>query len=299
MGEGAGTGGTGRAALALLVASGLACGAARAEVCGQDGDPCRVAAGSYRIVLPDGGEAHPPAVIFLHGLGGSGAAVLATPAIAADLTARGYAVIAPDGLPSPRGNGLRWSFRPDEDAPRDELGFLLAVRADAAARFGIDPDRVALAGFSNGAFLVAYTACRSPGSFAAYLPVAGGFWRPHPESCAGPVALFMTEGWTDATVPIEGRPLGGGAYLQGDLFETMRLFREASGCAQMRPDRSSAEGPFWRRSWTSCAPGGALEFALHPGGHTVPEGWGAMAAAWLDSLPPWVSASGAPARAIP
>ena len=236
-------------------------------------------------------------MMFLHGSGGSGAGVLQTPAIS-DLTAHGYAVIAPDGLPSSRGDGFRWNFRSGAEAPRDELAFLLSVRADAADRYGIDPTRVALAGFSNGAFLVAYTACRTPEAFAAYLPVGGGFWRPHPEGCGGPVALFMTEGWTDGTVPIEGRPLRGGALL-GDIFETMRIFREASGCSQMRPDAVNADGPFWRRRWTSCAPGGVLDLALHPGGHMVPEGWAAMAADWLDQLPSRISASAAPARATP
>jgi len=135
---------------------------------------------------------------------------------------------------------------------------------------------VALGGFANGAFLTAYIACDHPGSFAAYLPVSGGFWRPHPEGCAGPVRLFQTQGWADEVVPIEGRPLRDGELLQGDIFYTLRLFREAGGCDMMRPDAIAMGDAFWRRSWTACAPGASIEFALHPGGHGVPPGWADM-----------------------
>ena len=45
---------------------------------------------------------------------------------------------------------------------------------------------------------------RVPGA-AAYAPVAGSFWRPHPdmEACAGPVDLLHTHGWRDKTVPLD------------------------------------------------------------------------------------------------
>ena len=79
----------------------------------------------------------------------------------------------------------------------------------------------------------------------------------------------------------------------------MAIFREASGCSQMRPDIVSTTGAFWRRSWTSCAVGSALELALHPGGHAIPDGWAPMVADWLDTLPPWLSASAESARERP
>ena len=134
--------------------------------------------------------------------------------------------------------------------------------------------------------MVTYLACEAPESFAAYAPVSGGFWRPHPAGCAGPVRLLHTHGWSDTTVPLEGRFLGGGRFQQGDIFAGLEIWRAANRCPDQRPDAHAATGPFWRRSWTGCAPGSALELALFPGGHTVPEGWADLALDWFEALPP-------------
>lgn len=271
-----------RAILALVL--GIVGGAAHACPSGPD-HPCDIDGGRYYIALPDGADPAQarPALIWLHGLGGSGAGSLRNTAMVAPFLARGYAVIAPDGSSPDGRNRLRWNFRAGRfpDA-RDDSTFLGAVRDDAARRFGVDPGQVALGGFSNGAFLVHYLACANPGAFAEYLPVAGGFWRPHPVGCAsGPVRLLHTHGWRDPTVPLEGRPLGGGRFLQGDIFATMEIWRAANGCADPQPDRIWAEGPFLRRQWHHCQPGGALDFALFDGGHQVPAGWADMALDWL------------------
>ena len=161
-----------------------------------------------------------PAVLFLHGAGGSGSGVLGMRRMVRDVTGRGYAVLAPDGLPwRPGRSGGIWSFLPasQREPVRDEAAFFAELVADASERYGIDPDRVLLAGFSAGGFMVTYLACAQPDAFPAYAPIAGGFWRPHPVECAGPVKLLHTHGFKDSTVPLEGRPLGGGQWLQGDI----------------------------------------------------------------------------------
>ncbi|WP_179379973.1 alpha/beta hydrolase family esterase [Jannaschia marina] len=272
-----------RAAVTALALLGLP---AHADACTRDGPVCEVPLGAYRVALPDAGGAV-PAVLFLHGAGGTGRGVLGMTGTVEAITARGYAVIAPDGLPwrSGRTGGI-WTFRRDlvRETPRDEAAFFAEVIADAADRHGIDPDRVILAGFSAGAFMVTYLACETPGAFPAYAPVSGGFWRPHPEACAGPVRLFHTHGWRDGTVPLEGRPLRGGQWLQGDIFEGLALFRAANGCARPDPTGHATTGEFLRRSW-DCDEGSALEFALFPGGHGVPAGWAEMMLDWYEALP--------------
>jgi polyhydroxybutyrate depolymerase len=229
------------------------------------------------------------AAILLAGMGGApasacGAGILRLGGTVEALTARGYAVVAPDGQPRD-GGGLRWSFRgPSETSPRDDDAFLAEVLADAAERHGIDTTRSILAGFSNGGFLATYLACRDPDAFAAYAPVAGGFWRPHPDGCVGPVRLLHTHGWRDSTVPLEGRPLGGGQVVQGDIFEGLAVFRRANGCTWDDPDGYGTTGDFQRRRW-ECVEGAALELALHPGGHGIPPGWAEMMLDWFDGLP--------------
>lgn len=267
--------------LALALICGWA-GAALAQ-CGTDPAPCRLPDGEYHTVLPEQAATPAPAVIFLHGAGGDGGAALRNRNMIDALTARGYAVISPTGGRSFRGGGRVWNFYPGWEG-RNEADFLARVAADAARRFGLDRSRMVLSGFSAGGFMVYYLACAAPGSFAAYASVAGGFWRPHPKTCNGPVRLLHTHGWRDKTVPLEGRALRGGAFLQGDIFAGMEIWRAANGCAGENPDAYSETGAFWRRKWTACAPGSALEFALHPGGHGVPRGWAEMMIDWYEAL---------------
>jgi len=272
--------------LAAFAALTLAAPTAQAG-CGPSNDACEIPLGQYHIALPpdvtDPAEAL-PVVIFLHGAGGSGEASLRNSSMVNAVLDRGYAFIAPDGSPREGRFGTGWNFHPDFPQGRDELVFMKQVVTDAASRFHINPDRVLLAGFSVGGSMVTYLACRDPNAFAAFAPVAGSFWRPHPTSCAGPVRLFHTHGWRDTTVPLEGRPLRNGTLIQGDVFHAMEIWRDTNGCKMMRPDSFSENGVFWRRKWTDCTPGSALEFALHPGAHGVPNGWAPMVLDWFEAL---------------
>lgn len=250
-------------------------------ICGTEFGPCEIETGAYHADLPDTPEGA-PIVIFLHGAGGSGLRVLRQNAQPEQFNARGYAVIAPDGSQT-FGQGLSWNFYPGWDG-RDEVSFLRSVVQDASHRFGLDGSRVLLAGFSAGAFMVNYAACQHPDYFAAYAPVAGGFWEPFPYSCKGPVRLFHTHGWSDPVVPLEGRPLGNGKFLQGDIHVGLNLWRKTNHCADAAPDGYSTDGPFLRRRWSDCADESALEFALFAGGHFVPTGWADRAVDWFEKV---------------
>lgn len=261
--------------LAVLLGS----GAPAAEQCGAGTDGCETATGFYHAELPDGKAAG--MVVFLHGYGGSGEGVLKMRRMVDGLKARGYAVIAPTAERRNGGN-RSWVFYPGWEG-RDEKAFLHEVVSDAAARFDLDQSKTVLAGFSAGGFMVNYLACAAPESFPAYAPVSGGFWRPMPESCRGPVKLLHAHGWRDGVVPLEGRILGGGRWEQGDIFAGLGIWREANGCVGHKPDRMWETEGFMRRNWSKCAPGGYLEFALFPGGHQVPKGWSDLLADWLET----------------
>ncbi|MCU0853366.1 MAG: prolyl oligopeptidase family serine peptidase [Rhodobacteraceae bacterium] len=261
---------------------GLLAGAAQAA-CGDRADACTLPGGSYHIVLPETGPAAPPAVVFLHGYGGSGEGALRNAGMVDAFLARGYAVIAPDGQPRDGSQGLSWEFHPDRPATRDEGAFIRAVADDAASRFGLDRSAMLLSGFSIGGSMTSYIACASPDAFRAYAPVAGSFWRPHPAGCAGPVAVLHTHGWQDGTVPLEGRTVSNG-LVQGNVFEAMQIWRDTDGC-RLQPDRHDTKGDVLIRSWTECAGGARLDFALHPGGHSVPPGWADLALDWFEALP--------------
>ena len=113
--------------------------------------------------------------------------------------------------------------------------------------------------------MASYIACEDPGFARAYAPLAGSFRRPLPslDECEGPVSLLYTHGWADEDVPIEGRSVWGGSFVQGDVFQAMQIWRHANGCTKQNPDSIDVGDSYFRRSWTTCAHG-SLEFALHP-----------------------------------
>lgn len=251
--------------------------------CGDKDDACEVSLGTYHIAKPESTDGPVGAVVFLHGAGGQGTGILR---MGKPILERGYAVIGPNGLKRPNSRfGPGWSFHPDRPKQRDELSFIRGVIDDAVANHGVDRDRILLAGFSIGGSMTSYLACDAPDLARAYAPVGGSFWRPHPEldACKGPVNLLHTHGWRDTTVPLEGRPLGGGRIIQGDVFQAMQIWRETNGCAGLRADSFSMSEDFWRRRWESCE-AGALEFVMHPGAHGIPKGWSTLALDWFEAL---------------
>ncbi|MEP1208898.1 MAG: PHB depolymerase family esterase [Rhizobiaceae bacterium] len=269
-------------------------GSARAECVsetykGLDFLSCNTSLGHYALHLPSRREvAKPiPALLYFHGAGGSGPKAMRNKGMLKNFTERGYAIIAPSGLKRPNSRfGPGWSFLPFREKQRDELAFAREILADAATNHKIDRDKVLVSGFSVGGSLAWYLACQDPNLGRAFAPVAGAFWRPHPVStdCKGPVRLLHTHGWRDGTVPLEGRPLGGGRIYQGDVFAGLQILREINGCNQLRADKFNTSGKFWRRIWTKCKSDSALEFALHTGGHGVPKGWAEMAIDWFEKL---------------
>lgn len=239
--------------------------------------------GTYYIDLPEGQAPADgwPTVIFLHGWGGDGASAMES--MSKSVLGRGYALITPDGSPDVGDYGRGWAFSPISNEGRDEGAFLRGVADDATQRFNLNRERMMLSGFSLGASMVNYFACETPDSFTAYAAVAGSFWRPSPKSCAGPVRLIQTQGWSDPVAPLEGRAIGDG-LAQASVFNAMAQWREANKCTEENPDSFAREGNYQIRKWTDCDPASSLAFALHPNGHGVPEGWTNLILDWYEEV---------------
>jgi len=252
--------------------------------CTDISGPCVIASGTYNIKLPTQYNANTPVVIFLHGYGGSGKATIRNKRIAGPILKRGYALIAPNALKSKDARASSWNFHPNFNRGRDEAAFFKAVIDDAVKKFNLNPKNVLLAGFSIGGSMTSYIACNNPAEFTAFAPVSGSFWRPHPISCKAPVKLFHTHGWSDKVVPLEGRKINSN-FIQGDVFYALDLWRKTNLCVQPLPEKISTKGAFMRRKWENCALSSTLEFALFPGGHTVPKDWADMILNWYEQLP--------------
>jgi len=258
---------------------------ALADACGAPEIECPVENGFYRLALPEGSTGGAtgsiPALVFLHGGSSTSASVTRNTAMLAELSARGYALIAPEGQVRPSRPGKNWGVYDNRVHPRDDIAFIADVLDDAAAH-GIDRDRVLLAGFSRGASMVWDIACRAPATARAFAPISGAFWEPLPEACERPIDLFHSHGWTDRVVPLEGRSFRDGTVVQGDVFAGLKVLRGTNGCNLRQPDTAPMEttGDLWFRSWTSCRDG-RLDLMLHPGGHGVPNGWLTRALDWF------------------
>lgn len=252
--------------------------------CGDPAGECPVAHGFYRLSLPgetEGGLA--PAVVYLHGWGGSSAGVMRNAAMRNALVARGYALIVPEGARTVPGRKQRsWGIRNGRTYARDDMAFLADVLDDAARR-GVDRTRILMTGFSVGGSMVWDIACHAPQTARAYAPIAGAFWEPLPEGCAGGADLFHTHGWGDRVIPLEGRSVAGGSITQGDTFASLKILRAANGCEIEQPDVSETEpNGIWRRIWDSCS-GGRIELMLHPGSHGTPKIWLTRALDWFEA----------------
>jgi polyhydroxybutyrate depolymerase len=245
---------------------------------------CMVETGTYRIAMPANVD-RPGAMIWLHGWGGSANGVMKNKGWIERLGARGYALIAPDGrITSTRYNNKNWAVNDGRSYERDDIAFLQEVAKHAAETHGIDRDRILLAGFSRGGSMVWDVACKAPEFARAYAPVAGAFWEPMHKTCEGPVDLFHIHGWTDRTVPLEGRVLANGTMIQGDVFQSLFILRATNGCGNRQPESAplSEDRSVWRRTWSDCTEG-QIDLELHPGGHSIPRGWLGRTMDWFEA----------------
>jgi polyhydroxybutyrate depolymerase len=120
-------------------------------------------------------------VVFLHGAGGSARQAMQQTGLAALAGRAGFIAAFPEGLAAPQGQeyaGIQtwnaWSccgYARDQKA--DDVGYLAALISRLKADYPVDPRRVFLAGFSNGAMLASRFALERPGVAAAIASVAG------------------------------------------------------------------------------------------------------------------------------
>ena len=266
----------------------LSAGRVIALDCGGADLPCKTASGEYHIAVPEGWQGGGPAVMYLHGYGGSGAKIIARDALVNRFMGRGYAFLAPTAMPWGQGKPNDWAVRDGWLIyPRRDVLFLREVFADSVVRGHIDPDRLLLTGFSRGGSMVWDIACHAPDFARAYAPAAGGFWQPMPVGCFGPVNILHVHGFADPTVPLEGRTWRNEeqefTLSQADIWEGLQLWRRENRCPSQASEHEISEGQ-WRKRW-ACEEG-SVELILHKGKHGLPEGWSGDVLDWFEGLKP-------------
>lgn len=244
----------------LMVAGFLALGMPLpALACGAQSD-CAVAGGVYRISLPEAGGAPAGAIVFAHGYQGTAVGTMKNTALRQMASARGLALIALAA------GGDDWDVPnvPQESAdPRDEMAYLDAVVADAAARFHFDRQNVVITGFSAGGMFVWNVICARGSRYAGYIPYSGTFWKGPPEACPGGAQnIVHVHGSRDTTVPLAGRAIG--RTRQGDVDEVLTMYRADKGYGGAE---AFAQGDMDCRESRTAA-GKRLDFCLFDGAHS-------------------------------
>jgi polyhydroxybutyrate depolymerase len=222
-----------------------------------------------------------PLLVFLHGLGGSGAEAVANPSLRAVAEQGRMVMVAPDGALDREGRRF-WNAGPaccnlDGKAVND-VARLEALIAHWLERPEIDPARVYVVGFSNGGFMAHRLACFMDDRLAAVVSI-GGAGRGRDEPCApvSPIAVLEVHGDADPVVRYDGGRIFNDRALDPhpSAPQTFHDWAGRLGCngapklttADLDPRLPGAETRI--ESYADC-PGGSTElWTVHGGGHQV------------------------------
>jgi predicted esterase len=226
----------------LSVALGPACGAIGNAVAALDGrlltrppSPGRktsVASGETAMGLAADRDAtlHVPAplpagplpfLLFLHGATGSGGRVITR--LGAEPDTDGVAVAAPDSRDM-TWDAIRGDFGPD-------IRFLDRVLAAAFEKISVDPDRLAIGGFSDGATYALSLGLINGDLFRRVLAFSPGFVVPGPTH--GRPRFFLSHGRADTILPINDASRRIVPALRGGGYDV--TYKEFDGGHEMPP----------------------------------------------------------------
>jgi polyhydroxybutyrate depolymerase len=145
--------------------------------------------------------------MMIHGAGGSADFAVEETGWSQLADSEGFAVLYPEGWPARKERAPKFLTNPQEwndgsgRGGHDDVGFLTAA-IDHVAEL-IDPSRVYLTGFSNGAGMAFRLAAERADRIAAIAPLAGHYWVPD-QKPSRPVPTYYLVGDSDPLVPLQG-----------------------------------------------------------------------------------------------
>jgi polyhydroxybutyrate depolymerase len=235
---------------------------------------------TYRIYEPAKLASPAPLLVVLHGLTYNGWGIEGQTRHDFDRLAdqAGALVVYPDGV------GQEWNDQRPQPNPAgrhkiDDIGFLRALVGALNQRYAIDPTRVFVAGFSNGAVMTLYLACDASDVFRGFVAVAGSLEQETANSChPTPRRVMLINGTSDMLDPWGGwhRPWGRG-YLIG-AEATFAEFRAIAGCSGVEQEpspaeKSSAKSDVIEHRAVGCQDNSSVKlFEVRGGGHAWPGG---------------------------
>jgi polyhydroxybutyrate depolymerase len=206
---------------------------------------------SYRLAVPadyDGRFSY-PVVFDFHGFKADAALEDQRSRLSATGSGRGFVVVTPDALGTPR----RWNTV-NEPGKADDVGFVGALLTDLASRLCVDGRRVYATGHSNGAEFAAALVCRSA-RFAAVAMVSSTFEARCPAGRAP--ATMAVHGTADPSVPYDGGLVAGSSTRVRAAPDVIRGYAERYGC-DSTPLITRPAADVVARRYVDCAGGGEV-----------------------------------------
>jgi polyhydroxybutyrate depolymerase len=173
----------------------------------------------------------------------------------------------------------------------NDVAFVDAVIAEVRRRLSLDPQRIYMAGMSNGGmFTYRYAAERTTtlaaaavvaGAIGSHQGVGGASWQlPAPDET---LPLIIFHGLSDDHVPAAGgkSPLKGGERAYSSVAEAAAFWGKADRCQGKPENAPLSGGGGWRQQWSDCARDSAVEVNFLTGWeHQWPAPY------FTDGLPP-------------
>lgn len=176
-------------------------------------------------------------------------------------------------LPQAQGN---WRDDPSDTSTVDDVGYLTWLIDAAVASYPVDPQRVYMTGFSDGAMMTLRYACQRPDKIAAAGAVAGVMLKTLASQCASPpraTPMLLMNGTADWIVKYSPSRWAISISAPDSAAHWARI----NGCGAIPlsstlPDLAPGDGTRVRLdSYLGCSTGNAVEFyTIDNGGHTWP-----------------------------
>lgn len=214
-----------------------------------------------------------PLLLYLHGLGGSGADAIRDPAVANLARRARMIVVAPDGDVDSQGRRF-WNAGAAccnfDRAPVDDVARLTALIDDWRKRPEIDPRRIYVLGFSNGGFMAHLLGCRISDRLTAVVSIAGAGTDPKlPCAPASALAVLEIHGDADRIVHYQGGRVFDSAQLapHPSAPQTIRGWAQRLGCGSRAPQKEPRGSQIAVEATRGCALGSATLWTVRGEGH--------------------------------
>jgi polyhydroxybutyrate depolymerase len=208
---------------------------------------------SYIVRVPTGYDHKRPLplVMFLHGWTGSAKLSEAHTGMGKEADKGHFLLVLPDGLGKPQ--GWNCGFLNLGAKGVDDVQFLTDVLDAVGKKVKVDPSRVYVAGYSNGAMMAYVMGSKLSTRIAAIGVVSGtiGFDRgsqiAHVEPPANPVSAIIIHGLLDPTVPYSH----GAGLLENSTSapDSAAFWAKADGIATNPTVTVAAKGNLEQRDW--------------------------------------------------